>query len=256
MKSLSSIVCPFRGSRTRRIAAGVLLLGCGLVAPAGAQAPRPERTRLYTRPDTSLPGGIRGQVAAPSEPLEEVLALPYERPEHVYQAEILDPERRTFEFRGLPMDRYGLLLIYADRFFEGVRLSRQDSTLTNDDREAIASIIDRSEPFFTEKRLHRVAGETGRGGEARAICTFLRDREAESYMGESRTGFRRTFKLIQLRQVGPGWQVVRARDLYPVWSDVQGLRPRHHYHPRLADIRVTDRITDLGTLDLMTETDR
>ena len=42
----------------------------------------------------------------------------------------------------------------------------------------------------------------------------------EHFEGKSsRPDFRRTFKLVLLKDVGPGWQIARARDLYPVWVD-------------------------------------
>jgi hypothetical protein len=117
--------------------------------------------------------------------------------------------------------------------------SRHQNTLTPTDRAKIDTTIQKSEPFFKEKIIHRLEGTTGRGNVARCICTYLRGEGAN---------FRRTFKIVMLTDVGPGWQIVRSRDLYPLWTN-QG-KPTHHYNPNLGGIRVTDHVTDLGVINL------
>ena len=211
-----------------------------------------EHARLYTAPEPGAAGGIAGRVANPSQPIRQILAIPPARPEKVYRGTVEGSDRRSFRFAGLPMDRYDLVVIYDTAFYEGLQLMRGDSTLTSEDQSMIASIIERSEPFFDLKTVHRLAGETGRGNEARAICTFARSTTAKMYMGPViRDGLRRTFKLVMLRQVGPGWQVTRTRDLYPIWIESRGgLRVTHEYRASLSGIRVTDGIRDLGMLNL------
>ena len=194
---------------------------------------------LYTEPDPRAAGGMEGRVAQPNRPIQHVLATPRSRPEHVYAGEITGPNRQSFRFTGLPMDRYDLVVIYADRFFEGLRLTRGDDTLTPADREEIKEIISRSEPFFSVKLIHRLEGQTGRGGEARAVCTFGRER------------LRRTYKLAIMRQVGPGWQVKRTREWLPVnISEGGDIHTEHRFSADLSGIRVTDQVRDLGELHL------
>ena len=54
-----------------------------------------------------------------------------------------------------------------------------------------------------------------------------------------------------LKDVGPGWQIVRARDLYPVWVESRRRPlPEHHFSAALKQIRVADEVKDLGELDL------
>ena len=73
----------------------------------------------------------------------------------------------------------------------------------------------------------------------------------DTYKGEfSRADSRRTFKLVILKDVGPGWQVTRARDLYPVWVKSKNALPQHHFSEKLSQIRVADEIKDIGTLSL------
>jgi hypothetical protein len=204
-----------------------------------------ERDRLYSEPDPASAGGIKGVVAAPGLPVRQVLAIPPDEPRLVYEASLGGSDGRSFEFHGLPMRKYDLVVIFDDRFFEGLTLSREGDTLTAEDRQKIGATVAKAEPYFTDRIIHRVEGTTGRGNEARCICTFLRDRASTNG-----SEFRRTFRLIMLKDVGPGWQVVRSRDLYPIWTTPQLVRPAHHYDRQLSRIRVMDEVKDVGELRL------
>ncbi|MEI6277941.1 MAG: hypothetical protein WCQ16_01000 [Verrucomicrobiae bacterium] len=205
----------------------------------------PERIRLYTKPDPANTGGLKGRIANPEQPIEQILAMPDVNPEELYAGEITGPKRDTFQFTGLPMGKYDLLVIYDSAFYEGFQLNRDASTLTPDDLKKIDASIQKSEPFFLKKFLHRVEGLTGRANSARCICTYLRN---SGSIGNA--NFRRTYKLVTLKDVGPGWQIVRARDLYPVWADSGHSLPAHHYSAALNQLRVADQIKDLGDIDL------
>ena len=232
----------------------LLLVGGMFDTAAFAQNP-PERTRLYTAPDPANPGGLKGRIAKPETPLEQILATPASNPELVYLGEISGPKKDSFLFKGLPVGKYDLIAIYDSAFYEGCKLSRDKSTLTPEDLKKIDDIIQKSEPFFTKKFIHRVEGETGHGNLARCICTFFRDKGSELLLetfngASSRPDFRRTYKLVMLKDVGPGWQVVRARDLYPVWVNPKHGLPEHHFSAQLSEIRVADEVKDIGELDL------
>lgn len=224
-------------------------------AVAIAQEP-PERTRLYTQPDAASPGGLKGRVAKPELPIEQILALPTGPAiEEVYQGEISGPKRDTFTFKGLPVGKYDLVVIYPDAFYEGLQLSRDASTLTPEDLKKIDASIQKSEPFFTKRIIHRLEGTTGRGNTARCVATYFREKGSElllqQFEGKSkRPDFRRTFKLVLLKDVGPGWQIARARDLYPVWVNPKSALPSHHFCTALSQFRVADQLKDLGELDL------
>ncbi len=229
------------------------LLACAIASVTAAEPM--ERTRLYTAPDAASTGGLKGRIIKPAAPIEQILATPASDPEKVYQGEISGAKRDAFEFKGLPMDKYDLVVIFENDFYEGLQLSREKSTLTGDDIKKINQSIEKSEPFFPRKTVHRLEGETGRGNPARAICTYLRDKPSDLLMttykgGYSRPDFRRTFKLVILKDVGPGWQVTRARDLYPIWSDPKRPMPHHHFTTQLSSIRVADEMKDAGDLDL------
>ena len=153
------------------------------------------------------------------------------------------------------MRKYDLMVIYEKDFYEGLQLHRGESSLTDEDKKKIDAIIQKSEPFFTNKIIYRLEGETGRGNFSRCICTFLRAKGSEllweTHEGKwNREDFRRTYKLIILKDVGPGWQVVRARDLYPVWTEPKFVVPNHHYTRKLSRVRVADSVKDMGGIDL------
>jgi hypothetical protein len=231
--------------------AAFLLSALALLALSATRAKESYSTaRLYTPPDPASPGGIRGSVTKPELPVLQVLAIPADAPEKVYEGRVEGTDRRSFVFEGLPMRKYDLVVIHDNSFYEGLQLHDADSTLTARDREKITASINASEPFFLKKTVHRLDGATGRGGNARALCTYVREARAGHTFSADREGFRRTFKLMLLTDVGPGWQITRSRDLYPVWATPANAHPEHHHTAALSRIRVADTVKDLGALDL------
>ena len=211
-----------------------------------------ERHRLYTMPDPSASGGITGVITKPAKPILEVLAMPPDEPELVYEGLITGSNRQGFLFKNLPMAKYDLFVIYENEFFEGLELTYEPDTLTAKDRQSICDIVNASDPFFNKKVIHRIAGTTGRGNFARCVVTQYRDgpgtvsADYEVLKGVSR----RTFKLIWLKDVGVGWQVVQKRDLYPVTVELRLLTITHHFTGVLSKIRVTDQVKNLGEIQL------
>ena len=211
-----------------------------------------ERGRLYTSPDMSASGGIAGRIVKPEMPIVQILAMPPDEPRFVYEGQISGASRQAFTFSNLPMAKYNLFVIYENEFYEGLQLSFEPDTLTDKDRQSITKIVNESDPFFNKKTIHRIAGTTGRGNLARCIVTQYRDGPGTvtaDYQALNGQG-RRTFKLIWLKDVGVGWQVVQKRDLYPVTVDLRILKPTHHYSDQLSNIRVTDKVKNLGDIDM------
>ncbi len=233
----------------------LLLVGWLAIGSSAFSEPSLERSKLYTQPDPASAGGITGHVTNPSSAIEQVLAIPSDAPEQVFEGRIQGDDKRTFRFTGLPMRKYDLIIVFENSFYEGLQLERGEDTLTDEDRKKVDAIIQKSEPFFTHKTIHRLEGTTGRGNQARAICTFLRAKGSEllfeAHEGKfSREDFRRTLKLVILKDVGPGWQIVRTRDLYPVWLNPKRTAFKHHFTASLSGVRVADSIKDLGDLNL------
>ncbi len=229
-----------------------IAMGVALSASlAAGQASKAERHRLYTPKDPSAPGGISGTIVEPYKPIVQILAMPPDSPELVYEGQVTGEQRHGFLFENLPMGKYDLFVIYETDFFEGLELTYERDTLTDKDRKSISDIVNASDPFFNKKVIHRVAGTTGRGNFARCVVTQYRDRYTVSQDYEDLKGtIRRTFKLIWLKDVGVGWQVVQKRDLYPVTIDPKFQTPTHHYSKILSKIRVTDQVKNLGEIEL------
>jgi hypothetical protein len=210
----------------------------------------PERTRLYTTPDPACAGGFKGRITQPANPIEQILAIPSASQEKVYMGAITGSTRNEFQFTGLPPGKYDLVVIYDDAFFDGVTLSKEENTLTEEDLKKIEETLLKSEPFYPKKIINRVEGQTGRGSPAALICTFMREKKSDS-MGPGHEDFKRTYKLFTFKDVGVGWQVVRARDLYPTWvKPVIVAPPKYTFTKSLSGIRVTDELKDVGDLDI------
>lgn len=231
---------------------------CGAVVMAGALSVwgAEERSRLYTAPDPTTSGGIQGTIVNPAQPIVQILAMPPDEPRYVYEGKVTGANRQSFLFQNLPMAKYNLFVIYEKSFYEGLELTFEPDTLTAKDRQSITQIVNASDPFFNKKIIHRMAGTTGRGNFARCIVTQYRDGpgtvKGDDTKLEAGLG-RRTFKLIWLKDVGVGWQVVQKRDLYPVTVDLKLLTPTHHYSDQLSRIRVTNQVKNLGDIDLSKE---
>ena len=210
----------------------------------------PERTRLYTKSDPSCKGSIKGRISAPAKPIEQILAIASSSQEKVYMGTTSGSARNEFQFTGLPIGKYDLVVIYDDAFFDGVTLSKEENTLTDEDRKKIEETLQKSEPFYPKKIINRVEGQTGRGNPAALICTFVREKKSD-LMGPGREDFKRTYKLFTFKDVGVGWQVVRARDLYPAWvKPVLAATPKYTFTKSLSGIRVTDELKDVGDVDI------
>ncbi len=208
---------------------------------------------LYTNPDLSLGGGMRGEIIKPDDiPIAGVFALPPHEPKFVYKANLAGKDLRTFEFVGLPPAKYDLFIAFQHEVWEGLTLNRYKDTLTDADRKSIEYIINKSDPFFEKKVIHRVSGLTGKKkGYARAVVSMIRlgpvtDMANNVYHGAKK----RNYKVMFLQDVGPGFQVARSRDILSKFVDPGKEVPKWNYRPYLSSIRITDKIKELGQLDL------
>jgi hypothetical protein len=205
---------------------------------------------LYTKPDPSVPGGISGTILRPARPIVEIFANPPSDPAKLYRGIVSGIDRQQFHFKGLPAAKYDLFILYDKTCFEGLMLSRDDTSLTSDDRIDIRRTIEKSETFFEKKKILRIEGQTGKGSQARAIVEFLRFRQSVDYEGNAHLEPRRSLKLVILKQVGPGWQIVSSRE-FDVRFFKRGVSLNHRYNEKLNRIRVVDSVKDLGTLNLL-----
>lgn len=215
----------------------------------------PENTYLYTKPDETARGGIRGRIVGTAQPPSLVLATPAAEPEKVYKADPDPADPGAFSFQGLPPGRYDLIAVCGGDFYEGIALSRGENSLTPADLEKINTSLQKSEPYFPEKTIHRVEGQTGRGNQARMVATYSRAKGSlltvTTYKGAyEREDHKRTFKLVILQDVGPGWQIVQTRNYHPAWAKPGTPLPKHHFSPALSKIRVAGEPKDIGDIHL------
>jgi len=222
---------------------------CAAVPSTSAQVSTGKH--LYTKPDKSAKGGIKATIAQPAGRLVDAFAMPAAEPGSVYRARVTGADRAGFVFTGLPVGKYDLLLVFNDAFYEGLTLSRRGSDLSEEDHRAIETIVNKSEPYYLEKTIHRLEGQAGEAGKARCICTFFRKKASIGFVdGKTYPDHRRSLKLVLLEHVGPGWQVVKTREVHTVMVKPGTGELAHKHRRQLAGIRVLDKMKDLGEINL------
>lgn len=249
-------------SRHKRVFPAVLALCLAATGqpPASASVIRPGEPgpytgrvlggRLYTQPDPRARGGIQGRIIEPDHAVMGVFALPQHDWRQVYFAPA-GPERR-FRFEGLPVARYDLLIVFDHAIYEGLQLHRGEHTLTPDDLRDIRERIAMSSGFFDLKDMLRCEGQTGRGGQARALIQEVRTRALDSRRAVHAEIQIRSIKLALLEQVGLGWSLAETREIarQEVGPDDHRNTLPAHYIPLLSGIRVLDGMRDIGDLNL------
>jgi hypothetical protein len=231
--------------------AGFLPLAGNTAEPRGATGTK-QSSFLYTAPDPAAEGGLHGRVIRPAKPLLNVFAQASDDWKRVYRG-TLNAEKNEFRFSGLPVGLYDLVILYDDCFYEGLSLMRDENTLTDKDLESIKGAIMKSTPFFNEKKIHRCEGTTGYAGKARCLLQEVRTRPITLQSAEVRSDIQvRSLKLVLPEDVGMGWSVVNTREFVRqevAATDVKGLLP-HHFVAELGNIRVIEKIKELGDLSL------
>lgn len=239
---------------------------------------------LYSKPDPSAAGGIRGSIAEnPSEVLG-VLAMPQKFPNvaslddveggnsaknarnvnknmtnQVYLASL--GSDNTFSFSGLPPGKYDLFVLCENCFYEGLLLSREEQSLTEPDITAIKAKLKESNPFFNVKNQHRIEGQTGAYGKARVLEQEVRTLPVTLQSAEVMTTIQiRAIKLCLMESVGsPGlgthWEMKKTREITRQEvgpPDTKGALPGY-FCKALQGIRVSDSVKDVGALKLVSD---
>ncbi len=239
---------------------------------------------LYSKPDPSAGGGLRGMIAGnPSEVLG-VLALPQKFPNisalsdveggdstknarninkdmtnQVYLAAL--GANNAFSFYGLPPGKYDLFVLCENCFYEGLLLSREANTLTEPDVRAIKAKVNESNPFFNVKNQHRIEGQGGTFGKARVLEQEVRTLPVTLQNAEVLKHIQiRSIKLCLMESVGTSklgthWEMKKTREITRQEMgppDTKGLIPGYFCKP-LQGIRVATSVKDLGTITLASE---
>ena len=209
--------------------------------------------KLYTAPDASDPGGLRGHIGFPKEALLAAIAVPNSELARCYKATI-SKDGHSFEFNNLPTAKYDLLLLFPEMFYEGMTLNRSTSTLATNDWKSILEILHHSEPFYDIKKIHRLEGVAGGAGWAQAIFQEVRARPVTLQDASVHNDIQiRTIKLGRFENVGPAWQMLITREISRqevANRERKGLLPHYYVPDKLSSLRVVDTVKDLGTLEL------
>ena len=233
---------------------GLAFLLTASVLLAGKVTGTQQSSRLYKKSDPAASGGLHAKLVAFAKPVRQVFAIDNGNPKLVYQGTVSE-DGKEIRFAGMPAAIYDLVLVAADRFYEGCRLARDPDTLTDQDRTNIAFTVNKSVPFFDTKKIHRCEGTTGRSGKVRCVLQEVRTHPVTLQSGEVRTDIQvRSIKLALLEDVGEvGWQMVQTREIVRTEvgpTDIKGVLP-HCYLPGIGGIRVVDTDKDLGEFNLM-----
>ena len=236
---------PFRAMLSRF----ALLLAAASFAHAGGYTKTEQSSRLYTAPDSSAAGGIRVRFKATGAPMG-VFALNQTDANHCYRG---TADGGGWIFKGLPVAKYDLVVVFDNRFYEGLVLSHETNSLTPADQISITNIIHSSVPFFEIKKVYRMEGATGHEGKCSIVFQELRARPVTLQSAEVRNDIQiRSLKMGFLEQVNIGWQLINTREIMRI--EVGGGMPKgliaHTFVKELGNTRVTDSIKDLGEIRL------
>ncbi|MDA0323245.1 MAG: hypothetical protein O2923_11100 [Verrucomicrobia bacterium] len=234
-----------------------MALGSPFSGEAGDYSGIKTSSRLYTTPNPGDQGGIRGSITSPEQAIAHVVAISPDEPKtKCYAGRI---SGKTFHFENMAPGKYDLIVFYRDRFYEGFSLQRRDeeNSLTSEDRAKIDKTVGKAVPFFDVKKIHRLEGTSGTAGKCRAVATYLRTENAGTTMvsgfsGDTFSGQLRSVRLLLLEDVGPGWQIALTREvlrLEVLGDDKKGVLPGA-FHKKLSRVRVSDRVKDIGAIDL------
>ena len=239
---------------------------------------------LYSKTDPSATGGIKGVVTDnPSEVLG-VMAMPQKFPNlaslddveggnsaknarnvnkdmtnQVYLASL--NSNNAFAFDGLPPGKYDLFVICDNCFYEGLLLSREEQSLTENDTKAIKAKITESNPFFNVKNQHRMEGQTGAYGKARVLEQEVRTLPVTLQSAEVLTHIQiRSIKLCLMESVGSSklgthWEMKKSREITRQEvgpPDTKGVIPGY-FCKALQGIRVSTSVKDLGPVKLTSD---
>lgn len=223
------------------IALALLLLSFFLTPFATADGPG----RIYTQPQAGDTAIITGTVKGAA--LSHAIAVERDRT-RVYLAK-LDADATGFRFENLPVGRYDLVLVTRDnRVFEGLELGA-DLHLAKQSAANLATGVAVADSFFNRHQIHRSG--VGEGG-ALVFVERIRDGQILRGSGEVIDANLRRLEIIEFREAGDDWQMVRSRHLFREETPKSAATPflRHRRLPALTNLRVGANPRQLGTIDL------
>ena len=201
--------------------------------------------RIYTKPADTDTGIISGTVKGAA--LTHAIAVERDRT-RVYLA-TLDAAGTGFRFEKLPVGRFDLVLVTKDnRVIEGLGLGPTPK-LPEDRANHLEAGVAKADSFFNR----HVSRRSGVEGEVALVFTErIRDGQILRGSGEEINANLRRLEIIELREAGDEWQMVRTRHLYREEAPrVKGLPfLTHSYLPMLGGLRLAGTQRELGVIEL------
>jgi hypothetical protein len=223
----------------------ILILFAAMMAAVFPQARADGPGRIYTQPAAAdagiLSGSVKGAV------LTHALAVERDRT-RVYRA-VLNGEGTEFRFEKLPVGRFDLVLVTKDnRVIEGLALGPAPD-LPEDRVQHLAQGVAKADSFFNRHHRQRTGIE---GGVALVLVERIRDRRILRGSGEEIDANLRRLEIIELREAGDEWQMVKTRHLLREETPrIKGIPFLvHQHHPALGGLRIASAPRDLGVIDL------
>lgn len=200
---------------------------------------------IYTKPADADAGIITGSVKGTV--LTHALAVERDRT-RVYRA-VLDGAGTGFRFEKLPIGRFDLVLVTKDnRVIEGLGLGPTPD-LPEDRARYLEQGVTKADSFFNRHIRHRTGIE---GGVALVFAERIRDGQILRGSGEEIDACLRRLEIIELREAGDEWQMVKTRHLFREETPkIKGIPFLAHQHlPTLCGLRIASTPRDLGVIDL------
>jgi len=203
----------------------------------GAPAPYTgtiQSSQLYTK--TAAPGGISGRIIDPPSQILAIFAISRDKQKTIQTTRLLQGGTRSdakyrlavyiatlnddnsFMISGMAEGIYDLLVLLEHNYYDGLLLNRKGSALTSTDIKTITAKINDSNPYFNEKHIARMAGETGHAAKARVLVQEVRTLPVTLQDGSVHPELQtRSIKLFLMEDVSvtgaSAWAAVETREI-------------------------------------------
>jgi hypothetical protein len=225
--------------------AKTLIFILGMMAAVSPIARADGPGRIYTKPADADTGVISGKVTGAV--LTHAIAMERDRT-RVYLA-ALEGGGTGFHFEKLPVGRFDLVLVTKDsRVIEGLGIGAAEN-LPEDRAKHLEQGVAKADSFFNRHITHRAGVD---GEVALVFVERIRDGQILRGSGEEINACLRRLEIIELREAGDEWQMVKTRHLYREETPrIKGIPFLTHLHlPALGGLRIAGEPRDLGTIDL------
>ncbi len=194
---------------------------------------------LYAKTDPKDTGGITVKLEAGKHKISHVIA--FGRKSRKPFLGHFSPDGRSADFKNLPIDKYDLVVVTEDTFYEGLQLVRKnDPTTVKAEAEAITKEVKGVEAFFDGKKVERIEIENLK---ACSLVQQWRIKVALAESGAKLKGTIHSIDLIWFEKPLKGWQLVKRRQLYrEELPHKQAFQ--HKYMKTLSNFRVAKKVVE------------